>query len=449
MSWEESLQDASFRGVRFDVINTRDSASRDTAVYEYPYVDGGDVDDLGRKPRNFRATALFWGDDYEDRLKKFLGALDERGCAELIHPVFGSMLYMQCIEYQASHDAENVDYCVVEVVFIQAKPNIVLFGASDPLSQADIAFNQVQSVLDGIQTAIDNVLSPLRTVKKWMKRAKSLAASALGMVTSLKGELTGFITSTTDFINYPAAFMNDLHNALSLTSLSSKSSVSSNPGRYAASSSDVTGTAGIVMADWNRGHADLQSVAALPEKIATGQTSSGQSASTVVIPAGTSASDVIELTTAVKVQVALQLVLDATDILSDPDISSVLSPDDIEQIAGDTRQSLQVAITQIRETFADDTQAVSSTPTASGVTWLPVVNGLKALAVTVQEQATAVITQRPPLTTRTVTSDANLHLLAHQWYADYHRAPELLRLNPGIRNPNAIKAGDVLNAYTR
>lgn len=444
MSWEESLQDASFRGVRFDVINTRDSTSRDTAVYEYPYVDGGDVEDLGRKPRNLRVTALFWGDDYETRLQTFLAALDVRGSAEMIHPVFGSMLYMQCIEYQASHDAENVDYCVVEVVFIQAKPNIALFGASDPLSQADIAFNQVQSVLDNAQTAIDDALAPLRTAKKWMKRAKSLAASALGMVTVLKGNLTGFISSTTDFINYPAAFMNDLQNALSLTSLSSKSSVSSNPGSYAASSSDVTGTAGIVMADWNRGHTDLQTVAELPEKIATGQTSS-----TVVIPTGTSIGGVIELTTAIKVQVALQLVLDATDILSDQDISNVLSPDDIEQIAGDTRLSLQVAITQIRETFADDTQNVSSTPTASGVTWLPVVNGLKELAVTVQEQASAVIAQRPPLTTRTVTSDTNLHLLAHLWYADYHRAPELLRLNSGIRNPNAIKAGDVINAYTR
>ncbi|MGS4689483.1 DNA circularization N-terminal domain-containing protein [Citrobacter farmeri] len=119
MSWEDSLQDASFRGVRFDVVNTRDSASRDIATYEYPYVDGGDVDDLGRKPRNLRMTVLFWGDDYEVRLQAFLAALDTRGSAELIHPVFGSMTGMQCIEYQASHEAENVDYCVVEVVFIQ------------------------------------------------------------------------------------------------------------------------------------------------------------------------------------------------------------------------------------------------------------------------------------------------------------------------------------------
>ncbi|MGV4146288.1 DNA circularization protein, partial [Citrobacter freundii] len=45
--------------------------------------------------------------------------------------------------------------------------------------------------------------------------------------------------------------------------------------------------------------------------------------------------------------------------------------------------------------------------------------------------------------------DTNLHLLAHLWYEDYTRATELLRLNPTLRNPNNIKAGDVLNAYSR
>ncbi len=47
MSWNDSMLDASFRGIKFDVINTRDTFSRDVAQYEYPFVDGGDVDDEG------------------------------------------------------------------------------------------------------------------------------------------------------------------------------------------------------------------------------------------------------------------------------------------------------------------------------------------------------------------------------------------------------------------
>lgn len=443
MSWEDSLQDASYRGVPFDVVNTRDSVSRDVAIYEYPFVDGGDVDDLGRKPRNTRMTVLFWGDDYETRLQRFLAALDERGNAELIHPVFGSMLHMRCIEYQASHEAENVDYCVVEVVFLQAKPGLAFFGSDFPLSKADAIFNQVQSALEQAQNAIDDLLSPLRTAKKWMKRAKSLSTTALNMVTILKGDVTGFVSTTTDFVNYPKAFMNDLQSALSLSSLSSKSSVSNNPGSYAASS-DVSGTAGIVMADWKSSNAGLGDIASMPADIVTGQTTAP-----VAIPSGSSTADITELATAVTVQVALQLALDASDILSDADISDILSPTDIEQITNDTRTAIQVAIDQTRSAFAADTQNVSAGETASGITWQPVVSTLKDMALTVQELGAAIITSRPPLTTKVVPSDTNLHLLAHLWYEDYTRAAELLRLNPTLRNPNNLKTGDILNAYSR
>ncbi|ECA5645410.1 multidrug DMT transporter permease, partial [Salmonella enterica subsp. enterica serovar Saintpaul] len=47
MSWQDNLQDASFRGVRFDVVSTQDSVARDHADHEYPWTDGADVHDLG------------------------------------------------------------------------------------------------------------------------------------------------------------------------------------------------------------------------------------------------------------------------------------------------------------------------------------------------------------------------------------------------------------------
>ena len=72
MAWETDLQDASFRGVRFDVIRTRDNADRDTASHEYPYLDGADIEDLGRKARGIHLTAIVWGDDYEHRLRELL-----------------------------------------------------------------------------------------------------------------------------------------------------------------------------------------------------------------------------------------------------------------------------------------------------------------------------------------------------------------------------------------
>lgn len=445
MSWSDSLLDASFRGVRFDVVNTRDSANRDVAVYEYPYVQGADVEDLGRKARNLRMTLLFWGDDYDSRLQALIKALDSKGSGELIHPVFGSMPKMQCIEYQVSHEAEMVDFCSVEVVFLEAATELPFFGSEFPLSQADVIFNQVQSVFDEAQQLIDDVLSPMRTAQKWMAKAKYMASTALNMVTIFRSDITGFISSTTDFIHYPSAFMSDLQTALSLTSSQSKSSISNNPGTYASSpSTGVADITSVIMADWGESLSQLQRVATLPTQLASGETTPP-----LPLPANIQPSDIAELAVLTTLQVSLQIALDAADLLSDETIAAVLSPTDIEKVTNDTRDALQRAIEQHRALYADDTQNISASTTPVGITWQPVVTGLKDIALSVQKLAAAIITQRPPLISHRVDSAANLHLLAHLWYGDFSRANELLRLNPQLHNPNDVKSGDILYAYSR
>ncbi|WP_228723166.1 DNA circularization N-terminal domain-containing protein [Limnobaculum xujianqingii] len=122
MAWSEYMLDASFRGVRFDVIQTRDSVSRSVAVHEYPYQDGGDVEDLGRQPRNSRMTALFWGDTYEQQLQAFIVALDTYGSAELIHRFLVQCLICNVSNTASTTHADNVDHCYVELVFLEATP---------------------------------------------------------------------------------------------------------------------------------------------------------------------------------------------------------------------------------------------------------------------------------------------------------------------------------------
>ncbi|EHW4335471.1 multidrug DMT transporter permease, partial [Salmonella enterica subsp. enterica serovar Enteritidis] len=124
-------------------------------------------------------------------------------------------------------------------------------------------------------------------------------------------------------------------------------------------------------------------------------------------------------------------------------------PDDIETIADVVRAGIQQAITAIRTRYQPATATVSADTQPVGLLWLPVVEQLRNVALGVQVLAEQVISRRPPLTIRTVKQDTCLHLLAHQWYGDYSRAGELLRLNPGLRNPNAIKKGDRLHAYSR
>ncbi|CFB70748.1 TPA: DNA circularization N-terminal domain-containing protein [Yersinia enterocolitica] len=436
MSWSDSILDASFRGVRFDVVNARDSWSRDIAQHEYPYIDGADVQDMGRKARNLRLSALFWGDDYDSRLQSFIAELDKRGAGELIHPIYGSMPNMQVIECQVGHDAENVDYCTVELVFLESKTGNPFFSQDYPTAQADVIFNQVQSLMDAEQSLMDNALAPLRDAKKLMSKSKALASAALNMLLIFRGEITGFVGSTTDFVQYPGAFMSDLQSAVSLTSQNATSSGSSVSAASAISQTNAT------MSDWGESHRQLTEIANLPTALV-----SGEKTAPVDIPAGVSVADVAELIAMVTIVVAGELAQDAADIFSNEDINSLLSPTEIERIANDTRQFIQTAIDQHRAQYADATQEVSSSPTALGIAWQPVVEGLKDIALAVQQLAANMITTRPPLIQRQVDSVSNLHLVAHRWYGDYRRAVELQRLNPQLRNPNNLQPGDVLYAY--
>ncbi|EKN3723863.1 TPA: DNA circularization N-terminal domain-containing protein [Yersinia enterocolitica] len=436
MSWSDSILDASFRGVRFDVVNARDSWSRDIAQHEYPYIDGADVQDMGRKARNIRLSALFWGDDYDSRLQSFIAELDKRGAGELIHPIYGSMPNMQAIECQVGHDAENVDYCTVELVFLESKTGNPFFSQDYPTAQADVIFNQVQSLIDAEQSLMDNALAPLRDAKKLMSKSKALASAALNMLLIFRGEITGFVGSTTDFVQYPGAFISDLQSAVSLTSQNATSSGSSVSAASAISQTNAT------MSDWGESHRQLTEIANLPTALV-----SGEKTAPVDMPAGVSVADIAELIAMVTIVVAGELALDAADIFSNEDINSLLSPTEIERIANDTRQFIQTAIDQHRAQYADATQEVSSSPTALGIAWQPVVEGLKDIALAVQQLAANMITTRPPLIQRQVDSVSNLHLVAHRWYGDYRRAVELQRLNPQLRNPNNLKPGDVLYAY--
>ncbi|HDM8344613.1 TPA: DNA circularization protein [Yersinia enterocolitica] len=436
MSWSDSILDASFRGVRFDVVNARDSWSRDIAQHEYPYIDGADVQDMGRKARNIRLSALFWGDDYDSRLQSFIAELDKRGAGELIHPIYGSMPNMQVIECQVGHDAENVDYCTVELVFLESKTGNPFFSQDYPTAQADVIFNQVQSLMDAEQSLMDNALAPLRDAKKLMSKSKALASAALNMLLIFRGEITGFVGSTTDFVQYPGAFMSDLQSAVSLTSQNATSSGSSVSAASAISQTNAT------MSDWGESHRQLTEIANLPTALV-----SGEKTAPVDMPAGVSVADIAELIAMVTIVVAGELAQDAADIFSNEDVNSLLSPIEIERIANDTRQFIQTAIDQHRAQYADATQEVSSSPTALGITWQPVVEGLKDIALAVQQLAANMITTRPPLIQRQVDSVSNLHLVAHRWYGDYRRAVELQRLNPQLRNPNNLEPGDMLYAY--
>ena len=68
-----------------------DSGGRRLAVYEYPYVDGQAVQDLGRKGERFTFNIKFFGNNYQLLFKDFIERVSRSTeTGTLNHPVRGS-----------------------------------------------------------------------------------------------------------------------------------------------------------------------------------------------------------------------------------------------------------------------------------------------------------------------------------------------------------------------
>lgn len=427
MAWADTLLDASFRGVTFDCLRTQDSAQRDTASHEYPYLDGADVEDLGRKARHITMSAVFFGKDYENRLQTFIKELDKPGHGELIHPVFGSIKQAQLTDYQVGHDADNPDYCTVELTFVEATPGNPFFVQQLPAQKAE-AVSQLAATsrANGIE-AFAKALDGLKSIKGNLSRLNALRDMMTGTLGAIRSQVQGIIGTTLDLIDYPRAFASDV---MSLVS----------------GIADLRGfDVGVILSDWKSLVGQFDNVVALPGKVSAGSASTGGSSGSGGTGGGVVADakpipakpeDIALVTALVQISAATTLAETAGQILAAEAEQPTLSPQEVEQIANDVRDTLQQVIEAHRDLFSVEDAR-------------PVTEALKDTALGVQEAAVAVIEALPPLVTRTVDAPGNLHLVAFRWYGDYTRAQELARLNPKLTNPNALQAGDTLYAYAR
>ena len=422
MGWAESLQDASFKGVKFEVLSTRDEFDRDVAEFLYPYRSGGTTDDMGRGLRRFDLIAVFNGDDYMQQLQTFLAKIDEPGSGELIHPIYGSIPKAQFKRASIQHEAERVDYCTVRLTFLEDGQDNPFFVQQLPSAKADAAksFTDIANELGTNQflnyMAKLKAMNPLTGILTRLNAIKSVMGDVLG---SIHGVISSYVTSAVDLIDYPSAFVSDL-------------------GAGIAGLVDLRGFSGdSIMPDWSGLVDDMGDVVLLPASTASGNLPTRFATTTPAQPIPTAnAADVAAMTALAQTATASALAGKAADILADQADTPTLSPADIEQIADDVRASLQAAIDTARDSLDLETAR-------------PIMEALRTAAGSIQDAAAAVIDVLPPLQLRQVDYRANLRLLAFFWYGDHARAVELARLNPLLRDPNALNTGDQVYGFLR
>nr|WP_288357247.1 DNA circularization N-terminal domain-containing protein [uncultured Pseudomonas sp.] len=461
MSWSEDLLDGSFRGVPIDVIDDNLQAQRFIAQHGTPYVNGDTSEDLGRAARIFAMRLVAFGDNYEIDLQRLLTALDVLGGGELVHPVYGSVKAL-VHSFEVKHSAERPDYAEVSVQFVEQLPDAPFFDRTFvPIYRQGSSIEDVltwQRKLFNMLAKVDSLVSQIQT---WIGGGwVGLVETALGLpgiglrLQQLRTQILGVTSGVAAMARNPLSAFDPLvdlaRTPTELRSAIASHTPSSSQGLLALEGvpSALPGAetlapaaaqiAAPVLTTARQGVELSAADQAIMLSVLNGATNNA-SGTPVALGAGQMPADpVTAVGLALVVLIVTELAVNhaeaAAVVLEAEAGTPTLSPDEIEALVNLPRSLIESAILLHRQFYPVETA-------------LPVIEALRELAALVLETARGVILQRPPLIERTVTSPTSLRLLAFRWYGDHGRAPELLRLNPGLRSPHNIATGEVLRGY--
>lgn len=417
MSWANTIQDASFRGVPFEVLVVGDEGGKTLSVIQLPYVNGATVDDMGNEPEAIAVRALLRGDDYETRLQSLLSALRTQGPGELVHPIHGAMRVLAA-RWHIEHEAERRDLAELSIQFLEDKSSQpALFNAPAAQSSADRVATLGEQARD---QAAESVASIVDTIAGGpLPRVTEINAA----FSSARSKLRGLLDTTSvrvlladlDVLLYPRSAMADLRavvdGAFSGLPMGGLNAL------FAGGSGQVSMSAAV--SDFNR-------------------LAGGQNATVTITPISSEPQDIqvsAALTAAARTLNATAVANAATTILAAELDLLALERAEIERLAAVARTNLQAAILVARQAL--DAQRGAQ-----------VAMTLAQAAHQVQEAARAALELRPPVITKAAPVGGHARLLAHSLYGDHTRASELTRLNVWGRQV-LITAGEEVQAYAR
>ena len=210
MGWKTELLDASFRGVTFEVESVQDDGEKSIVVHEYPYRAGAEIEDLGRKARRIRVTALFWGEDYLSGVASLVKAFEETGKGELIHPVFGSV-QVAITRWGIPHRADDPDYVALDFEAVEASLDNPFFDYQSPRAGAEQAQASLDaSIADALSSAASTVRDKLAVAQEYAQAARARVENVLAAVLDIYDTGQSVVRTALSYVNYPAAFIADL-----------------------------------------------------------------------------------------------------------------------------------------------------------------------------------------------------------------------------------------------
>jgi prophage DNA circulation protein len=190
MSWDFDLETAKWRGVSFNVQKIADSFPRRWVEHEYPYVDGSDTEDMGRRARDTQITAVFLGPDYLDGLSDLIKEVGKGKAGTFQHPLLGTYKARLSIE-RIEHDDTFRDGCMLE---LQVKEEGTA-GDIEELESTYFLEAEATSAIDAAESAMDDVLDALEEIGDAVDTVQDAIDSAREFVEEATAAVTKAVQS--------------------------------------------------------------------------------------------------------------------------------------------------------------------------------------------------------------------------------------------------------------
>jgi prophage DNA circulation protein len=439
MSWSETLLDASFRGVPLQVVKENLQAQRALAEHGTPFKDGDKVRDLGRGARRFPMQVIVFGVNYEIELQNILLALDTMGPGELIHPIYGSVSVVTHT-WDVEHSADNPDSAQISLLFLEDTPDLPFFVRQFEFVDIGVLESEDEYTWqDGIFDLLGRIDSLVSEIQSWIGGGwVGLIEKALGLpgiflrVQQLRSQILGVVSGVASMLKNPQAAYDPLVD-LFRTPTQIRSAIQ---GSTPSSSTDLLSRSGVPAS--MPGSASLPTDAARAGNAFLISARQGVAPNADLLPDGMPTDPVAANGFALVVLVITELAVAHAQavavVIENEGKQPTLSPLELEGLVNLVRSLVQGAILLQRRLYDVETSR-------------PIIEALRNTAALIQAGGRQVILQSPPMIERVVETPASLRLLAHRWYGDHARALELIRLNPDLKTPHNIPAGEVLRAY--
>lgn len=426
--WTRPIQQASYKGVEFDVIAVDDSFERTVIEHAYPFVHGADLEDMGLNAQSIKLQAIFWGASYYTDYINLLSVLQQKGADVLVHPIRGRLPNMLLVSANVRTDAENINYVSLDLTFREASKMQPIFAFEDAI------ITKLDKLLLKLETLFDSGMAFWESVGIFDLRSRLLG-------------LWGSLFASFEAVRALFDFDKRKYSIASSTSQRTylKDSTKALGQLKEMVDAGIQGRAELVALSFKSQLLNItdavDSAKAIVDKVAKDE---GFNRSKTVKLLG---SDVVELDIMMDIMATTKLTQVLTKIIEESGDKLLIS--DLELINQIVRKHYLGLINKLREQQKNAQKGPLNAKTqAIYETAERVINDVRDIAHQFTSLVLAVINQKPPLTVRVVPDSGTIHKVAHLFYGDFTRANELLHLNPQIRHPNFIEQGAALNCYS-